>query len=144
MPNRVEREIEEILTKLESPGPGRQPVKLRRTWRSRLRGLTNRLPRTGLSLGRLNAGTMMLWGIGLILAALVLRMISSDLTRIAVIAGLVLFFGSFIVGFLHKDAGSVGSSETYWRGQRIPRSTLCGPSLLDRLKRWFNGRNRRR
>jgi hypothetical protein len=145
MPSRVEREIEEILNKLESPGPGRQPVRLRRTWRSRLRAFTRRIPLPGALVARLNAGTMMLWGIGLILLALVLSRVAPDLTRWAVIAGLVLFFGSFVLGFLHRGGGSAGGSrEVYWRGERYNRSDLRGPSTIDRIKTWWRGRNRRR
>ena len=144
MPNRVEREIEEIMAKLETPAPGRAPVRLRRSWRSRVRRTLGRVPRPRTSLTRLNAGSMMLWGIGLILAALLLRMVSAELTRWAVILGLILFFGAFVVGFLHEEPGSFGSGETYWRGQRFSRSELRGPSTVDRLKTWWRTRNRRR
>jgi hypothetical protein len=144
MPNRVEREIEEILSKLEHPGPGRQPVRLRRTWRSRLRGFTRRLPAPRISFASLNAGAMMLWGIGLILLALVLSRVAGDLTRWLVIAGLVLFFGSFVLGFLYRDAGGARGRDAYWRGQRFDRRDLSGPSPIERLKTWWRGRNRRR
>ncbi len=144
MPNRVEREIEEILNKLETPGPGRQPVRLRRTWRSRVRRATGRLRLPSSALPRLNAGSMMLWGIGLILGSLLIRMVVPELTRWVVIAGLVLFFSSFIISFLHKDTGSIGSSDTYWRGQRFSRSELRGPSTAARLRAWWRRRNRRR
>jgi len=144
MPSRVEREIEEILNRMDGDPSGRKPVRMRRSWRSRVRRLFARIPHPQFSLSRLNAGAMMLWGIGLILSALILRMISPELTRIAVIVGLVLFFGSFIVAFRHKDAGAVGSGEAYWRGQRFSRSDLRGPSVIDRLKAWWRQRNRRR
>lgn len=144
MPNRVEREIEEILNRMDADPSGRKPVRMRRTWRSRIRRFFARFPRPGFSIPALNSGSMMLWGIGLILSGLILRMFSPELTRIAVIAGLVLFFASFVVAFRHKDTGAVGSSETYWRGQRFARSELRGPSAIERLKAWWRQRNRRR
>ena len=144
MPNRVEREIEEILSKLENPGPGRQPVRLRRTWRSRVRGVTRRLPTPRIAFASLNAGTMMLVGIGLILLSLVFSRVAGDLTRWLVIAGLLLFFGSFVLSFLYKDAGGADRRDAYWRGQRFDRRDLRGPSPIDRLKTWWRGRNRRR
>ncbi len=144
MPNRVEREIEEILNKLDAPTGGRPPLRMRRSWRMRLKRATSRIPIPRLSLIGLNPGTMMLWGIGLILASFFLRMVSSELTRWAVIIGLILFFGSFVLSFMHKDAGSVGGGgDAYWRGQRFPRSELRGPSSIDRLKGWWRRRIRR-
>jgi hypothetical protein len=145
MPSRVEREIEEILSKLDADAPSRPPTRLRRSWRSRVRRLVDRIPRPHLSFARLNAGTLMLWGIGLILSALLLRVIAPDLTRWAVIAGLILFFSSFVLAFLHKGGGgTIGSAETFWRGQRIPRAELRAPSAIDRIKAWWRGRNRGR
>ncbi len=144
MPNRVEREIEEILTKLDAPAPGRPPIRMRRTWRHRLKRATRGVRLPSLSIPALNAGSMMLWGIGLILASLIVRMIAPELTRWTVMAGLILFFSSFVVSFLHKDAGSIGSGDTYWRGQRYSRTDLRGPSTIDWVKTWWRRRNRRR
>ena len=144
MPNRVEREIEEILTKLDAPGGGRRPTRLRRSWRSRLTrrvgAWRSRLP----ALPALNPGNLMLTGIVLILSGLILRMVSADLTRWVVILGLILFFSSFVLSFTRRGPTGVGRNETYWRGQRIPRSELRGPSLASRLRTWWQRRNRRR
>jgi hypothetical protein len=146
MPSRVEREIEEILSKLDGGRPaGRPPTRLRRTWRSRLgRSISSwrqRLP----GLPSINPGSMMLLGLCLILSALFLRLISPDLTRWVVIVGLVLFFASFVLSFRRGGGGSsLSSGDTYWRGQRIPRSALRGPSITDRLRGWWRQRNRRR
>lgn len=144
MPNRVEREIEEILNRMDTDPSGRKPLRMRRTMRSRVRRFFSRIPGPRLSMPALNSGSMMLWGIGLILSALILRMFSPELTRIVVVAGLVLFFASFVVAFRHKDAGAVGSSEAYWRGQKFSRAELRGPSPIERLKTWWRQRNRRR
>lgn len=146
MPNRVEREIEEILSKLDGvPPSGRAPTRLRRPLRSRVSrrfaGLRARLP----VLPKITPGNMMLAGITLILAGLVLRLFSSELTRWAVIVGLVLFFASFIMSFWpNRGGGAVGGGESYWRGQRIPRSELRGPSIATRIANWWRRRNRRR
>jgi len=145
MPNRVEREIEEILSKLDGlPPPSRPPTRLRRTWRSRLgRGVARwreRLPR----FPSVNPGSMLLLGLGMILSAVFLRMISADLTRWVVILGLVLFFVSFVLSFRRGGGRITGGADTYWRGQRIPRSALRGPSLADRIRGWWRRRNRGR
>lgn len=143
MPSRVEREIEEILNRMDTDPSGRKPVRMRRSLRMRVRRYFAKFPRPRWSISALNSGSMMLWGIGLILSALILRMFSPELTRIAVIAGLILFFASFILAFRHKDAGSAGSGDPYWRGQRVSRNDLGGPSPLERLKTWWRQRNRR-
>jgi len=143
MPSRVEREIEEILSKMDTEPAGRPPLRFRRSWRTRLRHALARIPLPHVRLPRINAGSMMLWGIGLLLLAMLFRYILPDLVRWTVIVGLVLFVSSFILGFLHKDVGSAGSGDAYWRGQRYARNDLRGPSSIDRLKSWWRGRNRR-
>lgn len=146
MPNRIEREIEEILTKLDDvPERGRAPIRMRRGWRSRLSRSLGRLRGRVPALPALNPGTMMLVGIVMILSGLILRTFSGDLTRWVVTIGLVLFFLSFILSFWPgaRRGGAVGG-DTYWRGQRIPRSQLRGPSLSSRLTTWWQRRNRRR
>ena len=143
MPNRVEREIEEILSKMDGDPRGREPLRFRRSWRSRLRRTFSRIPIPRLPRS-LNGGTMILWGIGLLLFAMLFRIVAPSLTIWVVIVGLVLFLGGFVVGFLHKDAGSIGGGDAYWRGERFSRSDLRGPSSLDRLRVWWRDRNRRR
>jgi hypothetical protein len=145
MPNRVEREIEEILSKLDGlPPPSRPPTRLRRTWRLRLGRVISGLRERLSGLSSINPGSMMLLGLGLILSALFLRMISADLTRWVVIAGLVLFFASFVLSFRRGGRSVTGDGDTYWRGQRISRSTMRGPSLVDRIRGWWQRRNRGR
>jgi hypothetical protein len=144
MPSRVEREIEEILNRMDSDPSGRRPLRLRRSWRSRIKQFFSRIPRPHINLSRLNPGTLMLAGMGLILSSIILRSVAPDLVRFVVIAGLVLFFGSFILAFRRKDTGTLSSGETYWRGQRYARTELGGPSTLDRLRSWWRNRNRRR
>lgn len=145
MPSRVEREIEEILSKLDGlPPSSRPPTRLRRTWRSRLGRSITRLRERLPGLPSINPGSMMLLGLCMILSALFLRMISPELTRWVVIVGLVLFFASFVLSFRRGGGGSsLTSGDTYWRGQRIPRSALRGPSMADRLRGWWRRRNRR-
>lgn len=147
MPNRIEREIEEILTKLDDgPQRGRTPIRMRRSWRSRLVRAASRT-RIRLPMPRsFNPGTMMLTGICMILSGLILRSFSPELTRWVVTVGLVLFVLSFILSFWPgARSGTLGSGpDTYWRGQRIPRSQLRGPSRARRIADWWHRRNRRR
>ena len=144
MPNRVEREIEEILNKLDGPSGGRAPTRLHRGWRSRVSRRTSRWRSRLPALPAINPGNLMLTGICLILSGLLLRMVSPDLTRWVVILGLVLFFSSFVLSFTRRGPGGANPNETYWRGQRIARSELRGPSWPERLRTWWRRRNRRR
>ncbi|MGD9894583.1 MAG: hypothetical protein AB7R89_26785 [Dehalococcoidia bacterium] len=128
---------------MDTDPSGRKPVRMRRSVRSRVRRFFARFPKPRLPIPALNSGSMMLWGIGLILSSLILQRIVPALTPFVVIAGLILFFASFIVAFRHKDAGSVGAGDAYWRGQRYARSDLRGPSPLERLKTWWRQRNQR-
>src|SRR5262249_36762959 len=136
--------IEEILNKIDgAPQGGRPPIRMRRSWRSRISrtftGLRGRLP----SVSGVTAGNAMLLGIGLMLASLFVRSASTEVARWAIIVGLVLFVGSFIFMLFRRDRSVTGSGDAYWRGQRIPRSTLREPSAIDRLRAWWRRRNRR-
>jgi hypothetical protein len=143
MANRVEREIEEILSKVDLPKEPR-PIRMRRTWRSRARGLTGRVGGMFRSLPALNSGNLMLAGIGVILLSLVVRMVAPQYTQWVVLAGLALFATAFVFSLFARGRGTIPSGDPYWRGQRIPRSTLGGPSPIERLQRWWRDRNRRR
>ena len=143
MPNRIEREIEEILDRLEATAPPRRPVRLRRSWRSRVSRFASRGRAQLPVLPSLNPGNLMLTGLGLIFAGLLLGMVLPELTRWAVIVGLMLFFTSFVLSFSRGRRGPTGG-DTYWRGQRIPRAQLRGPTLTARLRAWWRRRNRRR
>ena len=145
MPNRVEREIEEILSKLEPERPvSRAPIRMRRSLRSRATRKASRLSSRLPSLPRVNPGSIMMAGILLILSGFLLRSVSPELTRWVVIVGLVLFFTSFVLSFWPSARSGPASSEVYWRGERISRSELRGPSPKARVQQWWRGRNRRR
>jgi hypothetical protein len=145
MPNRVEREIEEILSKLEPERPaGRAPIRLRRSWRSRTTRNVSRWRSRVPAPPHINPGSMMLAGILLILSAFFLRSFSDTLTRWVVILGLILFFASFILSFWPGARSGPAGGDVYWRGERIARSDLRGPSLPARVQQWWRRRNRRR
>lgn len=146
MPNRVEREIEEILSKLEPGPPPKRPIPMRRSWRARVQRRLRGLPNPLAALPAVNAGNMMLLGIGLILSALLLRMFSGTLAYWAVVIGFVLFVLSFILSLRRGGSGGgvAGPRDVYWRGQRVSRAELRGPTVSERVRTWWRGRNRGR
>lgn len=141
MSNRLEREIEEILGKLDELPAERKPIPLRRRrTRTRWNRLLAKLP----PLPRFNPSSMMLAGIGLILSALLFRMFSTSLATWAALIGLGLFFASFVLSFMQgRGGGPSGGSggDVYWRGQRYTRTEFRGPPSNPLRRMWR--RNRR-
>ena len=141
MPNRIEREIEEILTRLDEfvPEEGRVRKMRRRAglrfgsvfgsagdWlRARTRGM--------------NGGHVVLGAVGLLLLALILRGTFPTFARWATYAGLGVIFAAIFLSIrpIHRRR-----SRTYWRGQ--PVDLRSGPSPMMRLRMWWRRRNRRR
>ena len=131
MPDELEREIEEILNKIERFPKESAFGRLRRRWGKRFRGwrrhLAPRLPR--ISLGHVMAASVLL-----IILAYAFR--SSAFGRYAFAVGLVLLFSAIVVSFFSVRRPR---QETRWRGQVVD---LSGPSLADRVRGWLGGRRR--
>ena len=118
MADRIEREIEELLAKLETelPEGGRQPISLEERRRRKPR---RSLPR--LSLPALDPARLLLAGAGTMIAGLFLSMFWSPLIWVS-FAGVVVFIGAFLLSFRSRPIGSIGSSRprrVYWRDRYI-------------------------
>jgi hypothetical protein len=131
MPDELEREIEEILSKIDKFPKESAFGRLRRRWAKRFRrwrgSLALRLPR--VSLGRVMAASLLL-----IILAYAFR--STAFGRYAFAVGLVLLFSAIAVSFFTARRPK---QETRWRGQVVD---LSEPSLADRVRGWLSGRRR--
>jgi hypothetical protein len=153
MPDRVEREIEEILSKLENKpgteaaprsGSGRDPIPLKPR---RKPSMASRIVAGLPTMPGLTPATLLFTGAGIMLGGLVLSAIASALIWVA-FAGVVIFLGAFVWAFLRRttpgpaSTGHVGSSKgAYWRDRYIeyePRSN--DPGSVERFKRIFRRR----
>jgi hypothetical protein len=119
MADRIEREIEELLAKLDTelPEGGRQPISLEE--RRRRRKPRRSLPR--LSLPDLDPARLLLAGAGTMIAGLFLSLFWSPLIWVS-FAGVVIFIGAFLLSFRSRPVGSIGGSRprrVYWRDRYI-------------------------
>jgi len=135
MSHNIEREIEEILSQLDEfvpeEGVARRVRRRSSDWAANLnQAITSRLARVSL-------GRIMLVALGLVLVALLFGRVNPLLARWVIIAGLVLFFTSFI---LSLRLGRGRSVQRRWRGQVVD---LSQPSLSERLRSWLRGKRRR-
>jgi hypothetical protein len=134
----IEREIEEILSRLEEfvPEEGVAHRVRRRSsdWAANLhRAIASRLARISL-------GQIMLASLVLVVAALLFGRVNPLLARWVVIAALILFFTSFVLSLRLSRGPSRGpATQKRWRGQVMDFSE---PSLTDRLRAWLRGKRR--
>lgn len=131
MADRIEREIEEILAKLDNqlpdPAPathGSEPVSISSARKQRKR--TER-PRPGLRalVNRLNPPLLMFAGAGTMIFGLLAASVAAALIWLA-FAGVALFLGAFLVSFLRSSTagaprGGSGGREQgkFWRDRYI-------------------------
>ncbi len=153
MPDRVEREIEEILSKLENsggggpapkPAPGREPIPLKPR---RKPSMASRIVGGIPAMPNVTPATLLFAGAGIMLGGLVLSAVADAMIWVA-FAGVVIFLGAFIWAFLRRTSpgpastGNVGSSNgAYWRDRYIeyePRANEAGS--VERFKRIFRRR----
>jgi uncharacterized membrane protein YedE/YeeE len=133
--DKIEREVEEILRKLDKFVP--EESRLARA-RRRLGQTVSDVLHTMLArLARISLGQVMLVSLILVAVAFFLRSTSPVLARWVIIGGLILFFAAFALTLL----GGRTRYEKRWRGQVID---LSEPSLGSRLRSWLQRRSRGR
>lgn len=134
MADRIEREIEEILRKIDdfvpdSPRAKRPQRRPNRPLNSAQNWVSRRLAAVSLS-------QVMMWSLLLVLVSFFLR--GSPVGMWMMIAALIVFATAF---FLSIASGtSRKAPEKRWRGEPLD---LSGPGWPDRLKAWLKGRKRR-
>jgi hypothetical protein len=132
MPDRVEREIEEILSKIDDFATEAPRIRAQRKQRERA---TPRIQPSANWLSRIGIGQLMLLSILLVLGShFILGGFSSAAAQYGIIIGLVLFFSSFLLSFRPRVSAP---QEKRWRGRIIePESNRGWP----RLGRWWRRR----
>ena len=144
--DRLEREIEEILGKIEDfPAPEpryktRSRHVLRRiggAFSERHRAITARIARISMS-------QVMLVAFILILGSFFFRRMNPMLMNWVLYLGIILFVSSFaIMIFGRRGPRGGGRSESRWRGRSVEYQSERGPTLSQRLRGWFSRRGRR-
>ena len=127
MADQLQREIEEILEKLDEFIPEQKATsRIRKRWAEKVSAFRHGIG--GLA-SRISMGHLMIASLVLIFVAFAFR--SSSIGQYAMIAGLSLLGLSIVVSFFsNRRAGH----EKRWRGQVVD---LSGPSVMDRLQAWF-------
>ncbi len=132
---RYEREIEEILQRLEPRLPKPRAAAPRRPALGPGRGRSWSLLRLA---GGLDPGRVMLWSFGILLLALLLQGGNPGMARPVALLGGILLLAAYVLSFTNTGA----RREMRWRGRTIdlsrPRSPLG--EWLWRLARWFRAR----
>ncbi len=136
MSSKLERDIEEVLAKIDRFPPKRS------LWgrvRRRLADVFDGIGRAvaGLPRPRFSVGQVLLLGIALIIIAWVFRdSLGGSLVRLVVIGAIVLFIGAFIFSLRRQSASRL--PEKRWRGQPMNLDQPHGPGSW--WKRWRSRR----
>ena len=145
-PDRLEREIEEILGKIEDfPSASERRARARKKATGRFgTAIANQQRAVLARLSRIDMSQVMLLSFVLILGSLFLgRLLSPLVTQWVLYTGIALFMASFaMLVFGRKTSGGPGptGSGPYWRGRQID---YRAPSMADRARRWWGGWGRK-
>ncbi len=132
--DRIQREIEDILSRLDSFVP-EEGVGSR--MRRRSSDATSAFMQALLApLARISLRHVMLTALVLVVVAFFGMRVNPLIARWAMIAGLILLFTSFALSFFGRGSPSV---ERRWRGRPM---ALNEPGLRERLRAWFQTRRR--
>ncbi len=140
MPDKFEREIEDILNRLDK-FPKQGPTDRARKAVSGRVGAFQR--RIALRIARLSVGQIMLTGIVMILVGYFFRAGLPEVWYYVVLLGLILFFTAFALSFFGAGRPH-GSRQVYWRGRPAQSYYSSGPSLAKWLREWWRRRQGRR
>jgi hypothetical protein len=146
-PDRMEREIEELLEKIEDfPSASERRARARRKATGRLGGAMAGQQRALLArVSRIDMSQVMLLSFLLILGSLFLRRFSPLLTQWVLYAGIALFIAAFTMLVFGRKGGGSGGSAGYWRGRQIEyRQPSLGAQARRLWTRVLGGRSTRR
>lgn len=146
MPDRIEREIEEILERLDTELPPERPDRAPISILSRRKKNASpkpAQPRVPPSTPRMNVSptTLMFLGAALVVGGLVLSNVWGPIIWVA-FGGVVLFLGAFLSSFF-RSGGRGGASQpqgVYWRDRYISYEPQRTESAMSRLRRRFRRR----
>ena len=144
--DRVQREIEELLGKLDNFVPEERfisKVKSRRKAQAGPGLLSRTWAVVTKPFKRITLGHVMVVGLALVLTAWLAPGLYGDYRGLASLAGTVLMLGAFIMSFLGWDSRRAiagGRVEKRWRGQVIQYDE---PASGSGIKGWLRNRRRR-
>lgn len=142
MSDRLEREIEEILDKIEQfPSPESRRARARRQFFRRIgSSIAERQRAFASQLGRISMSQVMLASFLLILGALFFRRFGI-VSEWLLWGGVILFVVSFAILVFSRRTPSAATEER-WRGRPI-QHTQRYPTLAERIRMWWRRRARR-
>jgi len=152
MPDRIDREIEEILERLGEDAPkrgkappegGEEPISLEDRRRQRRPRMSSRAGAAfGFSLSGPSRVSLLFTGAGVMVVGLILSAIWGPLIWLA-FGGVVLFLAAFIWSFVRPRSVGVKSAPAakgaHWRGRYVEYEPPP-PGVLARIKRAFRRR----
>ena len=128
MADRIEREIEEILKKIDDL-PERRKAKA-------VRKAPPAGPSNLRALSRINMRKVMMWSLfAILVSALLFRAI--PIGGFLLIGAIIVFATAFVLST--RGGPATNATQKRWRGQPLD---LSEPSWPDRLKAWWKGRGR--
>lgn len=140
-PDKIRREVEELLDKLDNFVPEERLVAKMRSRKKAAAG-PNALERAWRRLSRVSLGHAMLAGIVLLLIGTLFRHTLGGAATPVIVLGIVLAAGAFVLSVIGGDSRRTiagGQPEKRWRGQVIDYSE---PTPTSRLREWFRSRRR--
>ena len=144
MPDRIDREIEEILSRLgeEPPKPGEEPIALAQRRRQRRVPLGSRIGAAfGFSVSGPTPASLLFTGAGVMIVGFILSAIWGSFIWLA-FGGVVLFAAAFIWSFLRPRRATVrqpAAKGAHWRGRYVEYEP-APPGVLARIRRAFRRR----
>jgi hypothetical protein len=135
MADRIEREIEDILRKIDGfvPENGQKPP----SRRPRPKPLAAAQGWLGHRLARISLNQIMMWSLIIMVGAFFLRALPFASW---IMLGSVIILATAFVLSLRGGGSTRNAPEKRWRGQPLD---LSGPSWPDRVKYWLKGKRRR-
>ena len=152
MADKVQREIEELLDKLDNFVPEERFASKIRDRRKQEKAAQRTGPTVGERIGKrlagLTLGHLMLGGIGFVLVAWIFQDPLGGAARWITIAGIVLTVAAFALSIINRGSGArtpvvrtgTGRVQKRWRGQIIEYGE---PSTTDKVRDWLRRRGRR-
>ena len=143
--DRIQREIEELLDKLDTFVPEeRLASKIRNRSKRSESSTPGALRRTLSRIGRLSLGQLIISGVAVLLIAFFFRGPLGSVASWLMIAGLVVAGVAFVLSLITGGTGRTvtggGTVEKRWRGQVIEYSE---PSAANRIRDWLRSRRHR-
>jgi hypothetical protein len=145
MSDRLEREIDEILDKIEHfPTPESRRARVRKRYIRQIGASIGQRQRAiAAQLGRISISQVLLISFLMILGSFFFRRFNPILMNWILYAGVILFVTSFAIMMFSKRSATGVSPGQRWRGREIQEG-YRQPSPLDQLRRWWDTRKARR